>query len=121
MTACARWSAPWGGRHAEATHVSIRLKAILSFFLVTAAIAFGATGFSYWLLQDSLTEEISHFGLHAGSLILGTVGEAERMNSTVISRNPDDQPARMYAARAEHALRGGVAKDWTGVEILDSK
>jgi class 3 adenylate cyclase len=161
-------------------------------------------------------------GLHAGSLILGTVGEAERMNSTVISdavnlasrlegvtkrygasivvseavlaglsadcafqirfldriqvkgktapvaihevfdadpepsrslkaatlddwrrgidvyfarrfadalqrfraiaeRNPDDQPARMYAARAENALRDGVAQDWTGVEVLDSK
>ena len=38
--------------------MSIRLKAILAFFLVTAAIAFGSTGFSYWLLQDSLKEEI---------------------------------------------------------------
>ena len=38
--------------------MSIRLKAIVTFFVVTAAIAFGATGFSYWLLQDSLTEEI---------------------------------------------------------------
>ena len=38
--------------------MSIRLKAIMSFFLVAIGIAFGASGFSYLLLQDSLKNEI---------------------------------------------------------------
>ncbi len=38
--------------------MSIRLKAILLFFLVTAAIASTALGFSYTLLRDSLAAEI---------------------------------------------------------------
>lgn len=38
--------------------MSIRLKAILLFFLVTALIAFSALSFSYLLLQDSLAAEI---------------------------------------------------------------
>ncbi|MBS1198388.1 MAG: signal transduction histidine kinase [Proteobacteria bacterium] len=38
--------------------MSIRLKAILLFFLVTAVIASTALGFSYTLLQDSLAAEI---------------------------------------------------------------
>ncbi len=38
--------------------MSIRLKAIISFFIVAIGIAFGASGFSYLLLRDSMTEEI---------------------------------------------------------------
>src|SRR5262245_15781145 len=37
--------------------MSIRLKIIVALFLVTVAIALGATGFAYHLLQQSLTEE----------------------------------------------------------------
>lgn len=37
--------------------MSIRLKIIVSLFLVSAVIVLGATGTSYWLLQSSLSEE----------------------------------------------------------------
>jgi class 3 adenylate cyclase len=80
--------------------MSIRLKAIVTFFVVTAAIAFGATGFSYWLLQDSLTEEIrgrlrniAHIG--AASLDLPVV---ERLHAQLESSGDGAGVAIMEAS-----------------------
>lgn len=80
--------------------MSIRLKAIVTFFLVTAAIAFGATGFSYWLLQDSLTEEIrgrlrniAHIG--AASLDMPAV---ERLHALLDTATDEATVARIEAS-----------------------
>jgi len=82
--------------------MSIRLKAIISFFLLAVGIAFGASGFSYLLLQDSLTQEfrgrlrdIAHIG--AASMDIPTVerlvarlGEADNAERvSQIEQSPD--------------------------------
>lgn len=80
--------------------MSIRLKAIIAFFVVTAAIAFGATGFSYWLLQDSLTQEIrgrlrniAHIG--AASLDLAAL---ERLAAQLEVEPADPRVAQVEAS-----------------------
>jgi class 3 adenylate cyclase len=69
--------------------MTVRQKIIVALFLVTAAIALGATGFSYRLLQDSLGEEfrarlkdLAHLGaagvdLSAAGRLVGRLGEAD--------------------------------------------
>lgn len=82
--------------------MSIRLKAILMFFLVTVLIAFTALGFSYLLLRDSLSSEIrgrlrniAHIGAASVDVpiverLIGRLGEnltEERVAE--IERSPD--------------------------------
>lgn len=77
--------------------MSIRLKAILLFFLVTALIAFSALGFSYLLLQESLSAEIrgrlrniAHIG--AASI---DVAASERLIAKLGEKLTDDRVAEI--------------------------
>jgi class 3 adenylate cyclase/HAMP domain-containing protein len=39
----------------------------------------------------------------------------------MLARDPNDRPSRIYLERATHLLAVGVAPDWTGVEVMESK
>jgi class 3 adenylate cyclase/HAMP domain-containing protein len=47
--------------------------------------------------------------------------QAIPMFKAMLARDPNDRPSRIYLERATHLLAVGVAPDWTGVEVMESK